>query len=74
MISTTSGNDRATKIRGGVRVGFESTTSLDVTVAAAILKELKRLWIECNMGLILIFHDLAMISETCDRTCCCYPP
>jgi peptide/nickel transport system ATP-binding protein len=48
-------------------IADEPTTSLDVTVAAEILKELKRLCTERNMGLILISHDLAMISETCDR-------
>ncbi len=48
-------------------IADEPTTSLDVTVSAEILKELKRLCTERNMGLILISHDLAMISETCDR-------
>jgi peptide/nickel transport system ATP-binding protein len=48
-------------------IADEPTTSLDVTVAAEILTELKRLCSERNMSLILISHDLAMVSETCDR-------
>lgn len=48
-------------------VADEPTTSLDVTVAAQILDELKRLCSERNMALILISHDLAMIGEICDR-------
>jgi peptide/nickel transport system ATP-binding protein len=48
-------------------VADEPTTSLDVTVAAQILKELTRLCSEENMGLLLISHDLAMVAEYCDR-------
>ena len=48
-------------------IADEPTTSLDVTVAAEILTEIKRLCTERNMSLILISHDLAMVSETCDR-------
>lgn len=48
-------------------IADEPTTSLDVTVAAEILRELKRLCAEENMGLLLISHDLAMIGEYCDR-------
>ena len=48
-------------------VADEPTTSLDVTVAAQILRELTRLCAEENMGLLLISHDLAMVGEYCDR-------
>lgn len=48
-------------------VADEPTTSLDVTVAAQILKELTRLCQEREMALLLISHDLAMIGEYCDR-------
>jgi peptide/nickel transport system ATP-binding protein len=48
-------------------IADEPTTSLDVTVAAEILTEIKRLCTERTMSLILISHDLAMVSETCDR-------
>lgn len=48
-------------------VADEPTTSLDVTVSAQILQELTRLCSERQMALILISHDLAMVSEYCDR-------
>ena len=53
-------------------VADEPTTSLDVTVAAQILDELKRLCAERNMALLLISHDLAMIGEICDRIAVMY--
>lgn len=48
-------------------VADEPTTSLDVTVAAQILKELTRLCRERDMALLLISHDLALVGEYCDR-------
>lgn len=48
-------------------VADEPTTSLDVTIAAQILRELTRLCAERQMGLILISHDLALVGEYCDR-------
>ena len=48
-------------------VADEPTTSLDVTVAAQILKELTRLCQERQMALLLISHDLALVGEYCDR-------
>jgi len=48
-------------------VADEPTTSLDVTVAAQILKELTRLCQEREMSLLLISHDLALVGEYCDR-------
>lgn len=48
-------------------VADEPTTSLDVTVAAQILKELTRLCQERQMSLLLISHDLALVGEYCDR-------
>lgn len=53
-------------------VADEPTTSLDVTVAAQILKELTRLCRERNMALLLISHDLAMVGEYCDRIAVMY--
>jgi peptide/nickel transport system ATP-binding protein len=53
-------------------VADEPTTSLDVTVAAQILKELTRLCRERQMGLLLISHDLAMVGEYCDRIAVMY--
>lgn len=48
-------------------IADEPTTSLDVTVAAQILTELTRLCQERQMGLLLISHDLALISKYCQR-------
>ena len=53
-------------------VADEPTTSLDVTVSAQILQELTRLCSERDMALILISHDLAMISEYCTRIAVMY--
>ena len=53
-------------------VADEPTTSLDVTVAAQILKELTRLCRERDMGLLLISHDLAMVGEYCDTIAVMY--
>jgi len=46
-------------------VADEPTTSLDVTVAAEILTEITRLCTERNLALLLISHDLALVSEYC---------
>ncbi len=48
-------------------IADEPTTSLDVCVSAEILKELKELCQNLQMGLLLISHDLATISSYCDR-------
>lgn len=48
-------------------VADEPTTALDVTIQAQILAELRRLRAEFNMGLILITHNMAIISGLCDR-------
>lgn len=48
-------------------IADEPTTALDVTIQAQILKLLKKLVRKNNCSLILITHDLAVISETTDR-------
>jgi len=53
-------------------IADEPTTSLDVTVSAQILQELTRLCAERQMALLLISHDLAMVSEYCDRIAVMY--
>ncbi|MBE9103248.1 dipeptide ABC transporter ATP-binding protein [Vacuolonema iberomarrocanum] len=53
-------------------VADEPTTSLDVTIAAQILRELTRLCAERQMGLMLISHDLALVGEYCDRLAVMY--
>ena len=45
----------------------EPTTALDVTVQAQILKLINRLKRQLGMAVMLITHDLAVISEVADR-------
>jgi peptide/nickel transport system ATP-binding protein len=53
-------------------IADEPTTSLDVTVAAEILQELMRLCQAQQVALLLISHDLALVSEYCDRIAVLY--
>ncbi len=53
-------------------VADEPTTSLDVTVAAEILTEITHLCADRNLALLLISHDLALVSEYCDRMAVMY--
>lgn len=48
-------------------IADEPTTALDVTVQAQILQLLKELSREFGMSILLITHDLSVISEMCDR-------
>ena len=47
-------------------IADEPTTALDVTIQAQILKLLRHIIDERNMGLIFISHDLGVISEIAD--------
>ncbi len=49
-----------------VLIADEPTTALDVTVQKTILKILKDLQNEMNMGIIFITHDLGVIAELAD--------
>jgi peptide/nickel transport system ATP-binding protein len=53
-------------------VADEPTTALDVTIQAQILDLLKRLQKEQGMGLLLITHDLAVVSGMADRVALMY--
>ena len=53
-------------------VADEPTTALDVTVEAGILDELRRLCDEFDVAILLITHDLGVVSETCDRVTVMY--
>lgn len=44
-------------------IADEPTTALDVTIQAGIIKLLKQLQQQFNMGLLLISHDLSMVSQ-----------
>lgn len=53
-------------------IADEPTTALDVTIQAQILELLKKLQEEFNSAVILITHDLGVVSETCDRVVVMY--
>lgn len=53
-------------------VADEPTSALDVSVQAEILRLLERLVDERGMGLMLISHDLPMVSRFCDRVLVMY--
>lgn len=48
-------------------IADEPTTALDVTIQAGIIKLLKQLQQQFNMGLLLISHDLSMVSQIADN-------
>ncbi|MDR2729339.1 MAG: ABC transporter ATP-binding protein [Treponema sp.] len=50
----------------------EPTTALDVTVQAQVLKLINKLKKQMNMSIMLITHDLAVISEIADRVIIMY--
>jgi oligopeptide/dipeptide ABC transporter ATP-binding protein len=45
----------------------EPTTALDVTIQAQVLDVIDTLRKEQQLGLILVSHDLAVVSQTCSR-------
>jgi oligopeptide/dipeptide ABC transporter ATP-binding protein len=53
-------------------IADEPTTALDVTIQAKILDLLVRLQQEMNLGVLLISHDLALVSNHCDRVLVMY--
>lgn len=48
-------------------IADEPTTALDVTIQAEILNLLSRLQDETNMSVLLITHNLGVVSRVCDR-------
>lgn len=55
-----------------VLIADEPTTTLDVTIQAQILELLKKLQEETNMSIILVTHDLSVVSEFCDKVIVMY--
>ncbi len=53
-------------------IADEPTTALDVTIQAQILDLLRRLQRERGMAILLITHDLAVVSEMADRVAVMY--
>jgi len=58
--------------RPDLLIADEPTTALDVTVQAQILALIGKLREERKMGLILVSHDLGMISQHTDRIAVMY--
>jgi oligopeptide/dipeptide ABC transporter ATP-binding protein len=55
-----------------ILIADEPTTALDVTIQAQILELMKNLRSEINAGVMMITHDLGIVSETCERVIVMY--
>ncbi|MCK5834615.1 MAG: ABC transporter ATP-binding protein [Lentisphaeria bacterium] len=55
-----------------VLIADEPTTALDVTIQAQIIKLIKDLQKQNNMGVLFITHDLGVVAEVCDDVCVMY--
>ena len=53
-------------------IADEPTTALDVTIQAQILYLMKKLSSDFNSSLILITHDIAVVSQLCDKIAVMY--
>jgi oligopeptide transport system ATP-binding protein len=58
--------------RPDLLIADEPTTALDVTVQAQILELMKKMRSELGMAVILISHDLGVVSGFCDRAMVMY--
>jgi oligopeptide/dipeptide ABC transporter ATP-binding protein len=58
--------------RPALLIADEPTTALDVTIQAQILELLRDMKREFTLSLLLITHDLAVVSETADRVAVMY--
>ena len=57
----------ALALKPDLLIADEPTTALDVTVQAEVLALLKELQRETGMGVLIITHDLGVVSEVADR-------
>ncbi|GAA3000851.1 ABC transporter ATP-binding protein [Streptomyces fulvorobeus] len=53
-------------------IADEPTTALDVMIQAQILRLIEQLVADQDLGLLMISHDLAVLSDTCDRLAVMY--
>ena len=57
----------AVSLGPGLLIADEPTTGLDVTTQADIMELIRSLQARSNMALLLISHDLALVSTMCER-------
>jgi peptide/nickel transport system ATP-binding protein len=50
-----------------VLIADEPTTALDVTIQAQLLRQLRRLGADSDLGVILVTHDLGVVADIADR-------
>jgi oligopeptide/dipeptide ABC transporter ATP-binding protein len=62
----------ATVLNPRIIIADEPTSSLDVTIQAAILRELNRLKRESEVSIILITHDLGVVAQMADEVVVMY--
>jgi peptide/nickel transport system ATP-binding protein len=62
----------AVACRPRLLIADEPTTALDVTIQAQVLELLDRLRQDMSMGLLLITHDLGLVSDWADRVVVMY--
>jgi peptide/nickel transport system ATP-binding protein len=53
-------------------IADEPTTALDVTIQAQVIELMKRLKKQYNTAMILITHDLGIVTEICDKVAIMY--
>jgi len=53
-------------------IADEPTTALDTTTQAGILRQIRRLRDQRDLGVLLISHDIGVIAQTCDKVVVMY--
>lgn len=53
-------------------IADEPTTALDATVQARVLRLIKEVQAEMELGVLMITHDLGVVAEVCDRAMIMY--